>query len=75
MTAIVHRSKLENYLCPTMIFLLKFIFWGSLLALVHTYILYPILMRWLAAGRSLPQVFFEKNDPDLPFVSVIMYSM
>ncbi len=55
-----------------MIFLLKIIFWGSLLALVHTYFLFPILMRMLAAGRNLPPIFFKKNSPDLPFVSVIM---
>lgn len=52
--------------------LAEIVLWGSALALVHTYIFYPMLMRWLAAGRVANEQLFDRNDPDLPHVSVIM---
>lgn len=55
-----------------MVILLEIIFWGSLAALAHTYFFFPMLIRWLAAGKSGNPIFFEKNAPELPRVSVVM---
>lgn len=48
------------------------VFWGSLLALLHSYIFYPLLMRWLARGRGLPVPVFAPDDPELPVVCILM---
>lgn len=52
----------------------QLIFWGSVLALAHTYVFYPWLMRWLARGKRLNDSdVFSANEPDsLPSVSVLM---
>ena len=43
----------------TILFLsLSFAFWGSLALLAHTYALYPLLLGFLARGRSLPEERF-----------------
>jgi len=47
------------------------VFWGSLLLLGHTYVLYPALMRRLARGRRLPDERF-REDSDFPEVAVLM---
>lgn len=51
--------------------LLSAVFWGSLVLLAHSYVLYPALMRLLARGRSLPEERFE-GDGELPEVAVLM---
>jgi cellulose synthase/poly-beta-1,6-N-acetylglucosamine synthase-like glycosyltransferase len=43
----------------------------STLALVHSYLLYPALLKWYAKGKSNNTMVFEKTD-ELPNVSVIM---
>ena len=50
---------------------LQFIFWLSFFALLHTYIFYPKLLKWLAKGRTPHTVFFSEKD-DWPIVSIIM---
>ncbi len=46
------------------------ILWWAIL--LSTYIFYPLLMRFLAKGKSLNRYnFFEKNE-DLPAISIIM---
>ncbi len=46
-------------------------FWGSVALLAQTYVIYPLMMRLLARGRSLPRVE-EPTDADLPEVAVLM---
>lgn len=51
----------------------EIVLWGSALALAHTYVFYPLLMRWLAAGKPPNALAFEPNDAaGLPRVSVLM---
>jgi len=50
--------------------LLHLIFWLSLAALVHTYLLYPILINLLAKGKSLNSITYK--DDELPVVHVLM---
>ena len=52
--------------------LAQIIFWGCALALAHTYILYPVIMRWLARGKQTGQLVFAPDDAGLPFVSVLL---
>ena len=52
--------------------LLQIIFWGSMLLLLHTYVLYPMLMQWLARGREANAIRYSRDATDLPRVSVLM---
>lgn len=54
-----------------MITVLKIMFWGSLAALVHTYLLYPIIMRVLAKGKSTNTLWYSKTE-ELPKIIVLM---
>ncbi len=52
--------------------ILQIIFWGSALGLTHTYVIYPLLLRWLAYGKTLAGPRFAADDAQLPVVSVLM---
>ncbi len=51
--------------------LLTLIFWISVVLIIHTYLLYPLLLYYLARRKTLPE---NRLNPDenLPFISVIM---
>lgn len=51
--------------------LLKILFWVSFTALLHTYILYPLLLKLLAIRKKNNQIVFEAAD-EFPFVSIII---
>jgi cellulose synthase/poly-beta-1,6-N-acetylglucosamine synthase-like glycosyltransferase len=46
------------------------LFWFAVGALLHTYILYPWLLKLWSAGKQLPDL--KCPDEDLPMVSVLM---
>ncbi len=46
-------------------------FWLFCLGLFHSYILYPLILRMLAIGKSNNQMVFQEGE-EWPFVSVIM---
>ena len=50
----------------------QIIFWGSTLAMLHSYVIYPLLMRILARGERPNATTFSPDDTDLPVVSVLM---
>ena len=50
---------------------LEIIFWASGLGLVHTYVLYPLILAVLAKGKSNNTSFFTKEE-EWPLVSVLM---
>lgn len=52
--------------------LAQIIFWASTLALLHTYVLYPLLMWGLARGKVPNRTVFSPDDLHLPMVSVLM---
>lgn len=52
--------------------LAQIIFWGSLAALLHSYVFYPLLMRIFARGKHANALVFTPTDKDLPVVSVLM---
>src|SRR6056297_2537637 len=54
-----------------MLLLAWLLFILPLLGLLHTYLLYPWLMRWLAHRKEASAIFFAKADPDLPQVSIL----
>jgi len=54
-----------------MIIALKIVFWGSLAALVHTYLLYPIIMHFLARGKSKSITIYNRKE-ELPKIIVLM---
>lgn len=51
--------------------LLSIVFWGCLILIAHTYALYPMLLGFLARGKSLPPERFEQDD-EFPEVAVLM---
>lgn len=51
--------------------LLQFIFWGSLFFILHTYLFYPLLLKWLGRTKEPHAVFYQPED-DWPQVSVLM---
>jgi cellulose synthase/poly-beta-1,6-N-acetylglucosamine synthase-like glycosyltransferase len=51
--------------------LLSVVFWGCLILIGHTYALYPMLLGFLARGKSLPAERFER-DEEFPEVAVLM---
>jgi len=48
------------------------IFWGSIAAMLHSYVFYPLLMHILARGKRPNATTFPPDDTDLPVVSVLM---
>ncbi len=52
--------------------LAQIIFWGSLAALLHSYVFYPFLMRLFARGKQANTLVFGPLDTELPVVSVLM---
>ncbi len=52
-------------------FFLQLIFWLSLLGLVHSYLLYPIWLRWKSANKKQNTNVYSSGD-QLPMVSVLM---
>lgn len=50
---------------------LQIIFWISVLSLFHTYVVYPLLVKILAAGKGENDVVFRRTD-SLPAVTVII---
>lgn len=48
------------------------IFWTSVLALVHTYIVYPVLVRVMASRKRDNVNVYAIDDADLPGVTVII---
>jgi glycosyltransferase involved in cell wall biosynthesis len=47
------------------------IFWISVLLVLHTYVLYPLILRLFSAGRKGNILYYQRNE-ELPMVSVII---
>jgi len=54
-----------------LLLLIKIVFWTSLFALLHSYVIYPLIINILAKNKKLNQKIYNSDD-DLPFISVIM---
>jgi cellulose synthase/poly-beta-1,6-N-acetylglucosamine synthase-like glycosyltransferase len=48
------------------------IFWICIFLVVHTYVLYPVILIIFSRGRKGNQIVYDAEDKDLPFVSVII---
>lgn len=48
------------------------IFLLSSFAVVYTYVLYPLLLRFLSQGKALQGSTYAQEDPDLPVLAVLM---
>jgi len=51
--------------------IIEFIFWIAVFLVLHTYVLYPLILRIFSAGRKGNVMVYERNE-ELPFVSVII---
>ena len=50
---------------------LQIIFWGALMLMLHSYVLFPWLLDILAKGKTDNEIVFEKTD-ELPHVFILM---
>ncbi len=51
--------------------IIKIIFWVSVLALLHSYLIYPLILKLLSAKRPISLDSYKKDD-ELPKVSIIL---
>ena len=51
--------------------LLELLFWGSLGALLHTYLIYPLLMWWLAKSQPAHDLSYQEES-EWPVLAVLM---
>lgn len=54
-----------------MLLSLQILFWISVFGLVHSYVLYPLILKLWATGKKQNDNCYKTNDP-LPYVSLIM---
>lgn len=47
------------------------LFWGSIAALLHTYLVYPLLVWWLSRSKSPHELCYEGSD-EWPVLSILM---
>lgn len=52
--------------------LFQVLFWIAILAIFHSYVLFPALLKIIARRKKGNQIVYSKSDPDLPSVWVIM---
>ena len=50
----------------------EIIFWISVLLIVHTYFIFPLLLNFLTRKRDLSFLDTYRKDKNLPFVSIVM---
>jgi cellulose synthase/poly-beta-1,6-N-acetylglucosamine synthase-like glycosyltransferase len=54
-----------------MIIVLQIVFWLSILVFLHSYLLYPLILKVLARNKKINDIVYEKTD-FLPTVSILM---
>ena len=54
-----------------MLISLQIIFWGAILLMLHSYVLFPLLLQLLARGKKDNDIIYKKNDK-LPHVFILM---
>ena len=54
-----------------MTFVLEIVFWLCLLAILHSYLFYPLLLKVLSIGKKPNSIIYEREE-DFPFISIIM---
>ena len=52
--------------------LLALVFWACLLLVAHTYVLFPLLLGWLARGRRQNADVYAPTAADLPAVDILL---
>lgn len=52
--------------------ILQVIFWCAAFLLLHTYLLYPIILQLLSMGKSQLTEVYKTEDESLPFISILL---
>lgn len=71
-------SLKNSYLCyqienqHTLIVSLQIIWLLAFFLLVHSYVFYPLIIKWLAKGKSSNKIYFTPDDLELPTLVIIM---
>ena len=50
----------------------EFLFWISLYAVFHSYVIFPFLLKIITRGKTLNKLDFYENEDCLPGVSIVM---
>lgn len=48
------------------------IFWLSVVLVAHTYVLFPLVLNWLARGKKQNETIYLPSDADLPEVTILL---
>lgn len=55
-----------------MIVFVQLVFWMTVLLILHTYVLFPLILKLVAERKSPNQIIYAQEDTDLPEVAIIM---
>ncbi len=50
----------------------QILFWVSVTSIFHSYVLFPIILKVLSKKKQANSLFFQKNEEELPYVSILM---
>ena len=61
----------KNSISDLLSIILQILFYISVFAVVYSYLIYPMLLRYLAADKSNPTIVFQDSE-NLPYLFIIM---
>ena len=61
----------KNSISDLLSIILQILFYISVFAVVYSYLIYPMLLRYLAADKSNPTIVFQESEK-LPYLFIIM---
>lgn len=48
------------------------VFCASVLLVIHSYLFFPLILKWMSRGKGLSADTYKKDDPDIPGVSILL---
>jgi cellulose synthase/poly-beta-1,6-N-acetylglucosamine synthase-like glycosyltransferase len=52
--------------------LIDILFWIFVFFIFHSYILYPLILKYLSSNKKINHILFQEDDQNLPYISVIL---
>lgn len=49
----------------------QLLFWFCVACMFHSYVLYPLLLQWLAKNKQQNQLVYRPSDAELPFLYIV----
>jgi cellulose synthase/poly-beta-1,6-N-acetylglucosamine synthase-like glycosyltransferase len=54
------------------VIIVQIIFWGSILLILHSYVIFPFLLAYLSKEKRINDVVYEEEVEALPYVDIIL---